>query len=121
MLCGRYEGVDERVRQKLADEEISIGDFVLTGGELPAMILVDAISRFIPGVLGKAEAAEQDSFMGGLLDFPHYTRPSTYRGMKVPEVLMSGDHGAIERWRRQQALDSTRNKRPDLLDDGIQG
>lgn len=121
LLCGRYEGVDERIAEALADEEMSIGDFVLTGGEIPAMVVIDAVSRFIPGVLGGAEAAAKDSFSAGGLDFPHYTRPADYRGLKVPDVLLSGDHGAIERWRRDRSERSTRNKRPDLLGDGWQG
>ena len=115
LLCGRYEGVDERVREGLAAEELSIGDLVLTGGELPAMVAIDAISRFIPGVLGRAEAAEQDSFAEGRLDSPYYTRPESFRGWKVPEVLLSGDHGAVARWRDEQAREATRTKRPDLL------
>jgi tRNA (guanine37-N1)-methyltransferase len=116
LLCGRYEGVDERVREGLADEEISIGDAVLTGGEVPALVVIDAVSRFVPGVLGRAEAAEQDSFADGRLDSPYYTRPAEFRGRRVPEVLLSGDHGAIARWRARMALDATRTKRPDLLD-----
>ncbi|MBD3867648.1 MAG: tRNA (guanosine(37)-N1)-methyltransferase TrmD [Acidobacteria bacterium] len=115
LLCGRYEGVDERVREGLVDSELSIGDFVLTGGELPAMVVIDAVSRFIPGVLGQESAAERDSFSGEGLDFPQYTRPGTYRGMDVPEVLRSGDHGAIERWRDERAREATRARRPDLL------
>lgn len=118
MLCGRYEGVDERVCEILADEEVSVGDFVLTGGELPAMMVIDAVSRFTPGVLGRADAAERDSFTGGGLDFPQYTRPAAYRDFKVPEVLISGDHGAIERWRREKAEEKTRRRRPDLLNGG---
>ncbi len=114
LLAGRYEGIDERVREGLADEEISIGDFVLTGGELPAMVVIDAVARFVPGVLGRSEAAERDSFCGGVLDFPQYTRPPRLRGRAVPEILLSGDHGAIERWRRERALEATRDKRPDL-------
>jgi tRNA (guanine37-N1)-methyltransferase len=116
LLCGRYEGVDERVREGLADEELSVGDMVLTGGELPAMVVMDAVSRFVPGVLGRSEAAEEDSFADGQLDSPYYTRPPEYRGMRVPEVLLSGDHGAITRWRAAKAREATRNKRPDLLD-----
>jgi tRNA (guanine37-N1)-methyltransferase len=115
LLCGRYEGVDERVRQGLADEELSIGDMVLTGGELPALVTIDAVSRFVPGVLGRSEAAERDSFAEGRLDHPHYTRPAEYRGMRVPEVLLSGNHAAIEAWRRGRALEATRTRRPDLL------
>ena len=115
LLCGRYEGVDERVREGLADEELSIGDMVLTGGELPAMVVVDAVSRFIPGVLGRKEAAEEDSFAQGQLDSPYYTRPPVFRGRAVPEVLLSGDHRAIALWREEMARQATRTKRPDLL------
>ena len=115
LLCGRYEGVDERVREALADEELSIGDLVLTGGELPAMMVVDAVARFLPGVLGRPGAAETESFAEGLLESPYYTRPPEFRGRRVPEVLMSGDHGAIARWRADRARQVTRSKRPDLL------
>ena len=115
LLCGRYEGVDERVREGLADEELSIGDLVLTGGELPALMVADAVFRFIPGVLGGPTPAENDSFANGLLESPYYTRPVEFRSQKVPEVLLSGDHGAIARWRAEMALEVTRNKRPDLL------
>jgi tRNA (guanine37-N1)-methyltransferase len=118
LLCGRYEGVDERVRLGLADEELSIGDVVLTGGELPAMVVMDAVSRFIPGVLGRPEAAEADSFAKGRLDYPYYTRPAAFRSWRVPEVLLSGDHRAIARWRRDEADGATRRKRPDLMEDG---
>jgi tRNA (guanine37-N1)-methyltransferase len=114
LLCGRYEGVDERIREFLADEELSVGDLVVTGGELPAMLAVDAISRFVPGVLGRPQAAEEDSFADGQLDSPYYTRPAIYRGRSVPEVLLSGDHGAIARWRAEKAREATRTKRPDL-------
>jgi tRNA (guanine37-N1)-methyltransferase len=116
LLCGRYEGVDERVREALADEELSIGDLVLTGGELPAMMVADAVARFIPGVLGRSGAAEAESFADGLLESPYYTRPLEYRGLRVPDVLASGDHGAIARWREEKARAVTRDKRPDLLD-----
>jgi tRNA (guanine37-N1)-methyltransferase len=116
LLCGRYEGVDERVRAGLADEEISAGDVVLTGGELPAMMIIDAVSRLVPGVLGNEASAQAESFASGLLDFPSYTRPATYRGLTVPPVLLSGDHGAISRWRGDAAQAATRRKRPDLLD-----
>jgi tRNA (guanine37-N1)-methyltransferase len=116
LLCGRYEGVDERVRAAVVDEEISIGDYVLSGGELPAMVLVEAVSREIPGVVQLAESVARDSFRSGLLDHPHYTRPPEVEGMRVPEVLLSGDHGAIERWRMRAALAATLAKRPDLLE-----
>lgn len=116
LLCGRYEGFDERVRTTLVDEEISIGDYILTGGELGALILIDAIARNIPGVLGSQGSAETDSFSDGLLEYPQYTRPFEWEGQKVPEVLLSGNHAAIEKWRRQQQLIRTRQRRPDLLD-----
>jgi len=121
LLCGRYEGVDERVREALADEEVSIGDVVITGGELAALVVVDAVSRFVPGVLGRAEAAERDSFSEGVLDFPHYTRPERFRGLEVPEVLLSGDHAAITRWRAARAAEATKTKRPDLLEEIPEG
>lgn len=116
ILCGHYEGYDERIRQHLATEEISIGDFVLTGGELPAMILIDSVSRLIPGVLGNRSSAVTDSFSTGLLEYPHYTRPAEYRGMKVPDILLSGHHANVEKWRRQQSLERTWTRRPDLLE-----
>ena len=119
VLCGHYEGVDERVREALVTEEISIGDYVLTGGELPAMVLVDAVVRLVPGVLGDEESARQESFAGGVLDCPHYTRPEVYRGMAVPDVLLSGHHGEIARWRREQAEARTRERRPDLADQDL--
>lgn len=115
LLCGRYEGVDERLIERCVDEEISIGDFVLSGGELPAMMLIDAVVRQLPGVLGDAASAVEDSFAGGLLDCPHYTRPEVYEGEAVPEVLMCGDHKRIRRWRLKQSLARTRKRRPDLL------
>lgn len=115
LIAGRYEGIDERVRQHLVQDEISIGDFVLTGGELPALAIVDAVTRLIPGVLGDPEGAWDDSHASGLLEYPHYTRPPSYRGWEVPEVLLSGDHARINRWRREQALLRTYNRRPDLL------
>lgn len=115
LLCGHYEGIDERVRDGLATDEISIGDYVLTGGELPAMVIVDAVARFVPGVVGDAASVEADSFAEGLLDYPHYTRPPEFRGMTVPEVLLSGNHEAIRRWRRAQRLRRTLRRRPDLL------
>ena len=117
LLCGRYEGIDERVRDGLVDDAISIGDYVLTGGELPAMVLIDAVSRLIPGVVGEGESVLRDSFAEGMLSYPQYTRPAVYRGMSVPEVLMSGRHEDIERWRREMALQNTKNRRPDLLVD----
>lgn len=115
-LCGRYEGFDERVRQSLVDEEFSLGDFVLTGGELPAMVIVDAIARYLPGVLGNSGSAETDSFSDGLLEYPQYTRPADFNGMLVPDILLSGDHGKIASWRRRQQLLRTLQRRPDLLD-----
>ena len=115
LICGRYEGVDERVRQHLVTEEISIGDYVLTGGELPALVVMDAITRLIPGVLGDPQGACDDSFACGLLEYPQYTRPPIFRGWGVPEVLLSGDHARIARWRRQQSLLRTWQRRPDLL------
>lgn len=115
LLASRYEGVDERLLESLVDEEISIGDYVLSGGELPAMVLIDAIVRQLPGSLGDADSAIEDSFVDGLLDCPHYTRPEEYVGMKVPEVLLSGNHAKIREWRLKQSLLLTRAKRPDLL------
>ncbi len=117
LVCGHYEGVDERVKEHLADEAISIGDYVLTGGELPAMVITDAVARMIPGVLGAADAAEHDSFAGGLLEYPQYTRPREFRGWEVPEILISGDHAKIARWRRKESLRRTLAVRPDLLDE----
>ena len=114
LLCGRYEGIDERVRTHLATEELSLGDFVLMGGEVPALAVIEASVRLIPGALGDAESSEQDSFENGLLDHPHYTRPADFRGLKVPDVLLSGDHAAIATWRRQEAAQATRTRRPDL-------
>ena len=116
IICGRYEGVDERVRELFVDDEFSIGDFVLTGGELAAMVIVDAVTRLIPGVLGSDESAQTDSFSDGLLEYPHYTRPQEFAGREVPEVLLSGNHAAIARWRRCQSLRKTFEERPDLLD-----
>ena len=116
VICGHYEGVDERVREYLVDEEISIGDYVLTGGELPAMVVMDAVIRLLPGALGAEQGAATDSFASGLLEHPHYTRPAEFRGWRVPEVLLSGDHEAIRLWRREQALRRTRERRPDLLE-----
>jgi len=116
LICGRYEGVDERVATHLVDREISIGDYVLTGGELPAMVLIDAISRLVTGVLGSEESPRDESFDQHLLEYPHYTRPAEFEGHPVPEVLRSGHHAEIERWRRAQAAERTRRRRPDLLD-----
>ncbi|HXG55104.1 MAG TPA: tRNA (guanosine(37)-N1)-methyltransferase TrmD [Vicinamibacterales bacterium] len=116
ILCGRYEGVDERVRRHLATEEISIGDYVLSGGELPALVIVDAVARLVPGVVGDEQSVARDTFATGLLDFPQYTRPAEFDGMAVPPVLLSGHHGEIERWRRREALARTFERRPDLLD-----
>ena len=116
LLCGRYEGVDERIREHLVTDEISIGDYVLTGGELPALIIIDAVSRLLPGVLGDPTGAEDDSHSMGLLEYPHYTRPPEFRGWKVPDVLLSGDHGKIATWRREQALTRTFARRPDILE-----
>ena len=117
LICGRYEGVDERVVEGLPAEEVSIGDYVLSGGEVPALVMLEAITRLVPGVIGREESHQQDSFgHEGLLDHPHYTRPAEFRGMAVPETLLSGDHAAIERWRSDAALDKTRRNRPDLLE-----
>jgi tRNA (guanine37-N1)-methyltransferase len=116
LACGSYEGFDERVRQGLADDEISIGDYVLTNGALPAMVIIDAVTRLLPGVLGDDESSQDESFSGCLLEYPQYTRPAEFRGMNVPEVLLSGDHAAIEKWRREQATVQTRQRRPDLLE-----
>ncbi len=115
LLCGRYEGIDERVREHLVSDEISIGDYVLTGGELPALVLIDAVSRLLPGVLGDPEGALNDSHASGLLEYPHFTRPPDFRGWSVPEVLLSGDHARISRWRREQSLRRTWLRRPDML------
>lgn len=115
LLCGHYEEIDERIREALVGEEISIGDYVLSSGEVPAMVVVDCVVRLIPGVLGDSQSAEEDSFTNGLLDYPHYTRPAEFRGMKVPEVLLSGNHQEIRKWRKQMALERTKKVRPDLL------
>jgi tRNA (guanine37-N1)-methyltransferase len=115
LLCGRYEGVDERVREHLVTDEISIGDYVLTGGELPALVVIDAVIRLLPGTLGDPDAPWDDSHASGLLEYPHYTRPAEFRGWRVPDVLLSGDHARLARWRRQQALLRTWQRRPDLL------
>lgn len=116
ILCGHYEGVDERVIEEIVDEEISIGDYVLTGGELPALILADSISRMLPGVLANEEAFSEESHFSSLLEYPQYTRPPEWRGKKVPDVLLSGHHGNIEKWRRQQSLKRTKERRPDMLE-----
>ncbi len=118
-ICGHYEGIDERVREGLDAEEFSIGDYILTGGELPVLLAVDAAVRLVPGVLGHPESGIEESFEGGILEYPHYTRPAHFRGMEVPEVLRSGDHGAITRWRRQQALMATYRNRPDLIEGAV--
>lgn len=116
LICGRYEGIDERIREHLVTDEISIGDYVLTGGEIPALMLIDAISRLLPNVLGDPTGAEDDSHAMGLLEYPHYTRPPEFRGWQAPEILLSGDHAKIDKWRRQQALERTFKKRPDMLE-----
>jgi tRNA (guanine37-N1)-methyltransferase len=115
LICGHYEGVDERLKECLIDEEISVGDYVLTGGELPAMILIDAVVRLLPGVLGESKSLEEESFQNGLLEYPQYTRPANFKGMKVPQILLSGNHKLIATWRRQKALELTKKKRKDLL------
>ncbi len=116
MICGRYEGVDERIRQHLVADEISIGDYVLTGGELAALVVIDAVARLLPGVLGDESSPESESFSSGLLEYPQYTRPADFRGYSVPEVLLSGNHEQIRKWRRAQSLERTLQKRPDLLE-----
>ena len=116
LICGHYKGVDERVRQALITDEISIGDYILSGGEIPALVFIDAVSRLIPGVLGNYESAQDDSFTEGILDCPHYTRPAEYQDMRVPEVLLSGDHERIRKWQRQQAIMRTFHRRPELLE-----
>lgn len=116
LLCGHYEGIDQRIIDLYIDEEISIGDYVLTGGELPAMILTDVVSRFVPGVLGSESSTEEESFSAGLLEYPQYTRPQVYEGLSVPEVLLSGHHENIKKWRYEQSLEITRKNRPDLLE-----
>ena len=114
LLCGRYEGVDERVRQHLCDLELSVGDYILSGGEVAAMVVIDVLARLLPGVVGDAQSIARDSFATGMLSWPQYTRPAEFRGWKVPEVLTSGDHGAIQRWRELQARENTKTRRPDL-------
>jgi tRNA (guanine37-N1)-methyltransferase len=115
IICGRYEGVDERVADALVTDEISIGDYVLTGGELPALVMVDAVVRLVPGVVGDDASVAADSFVDGLLDYPHYTRPADFRGQQVPDVLLSGHHAEVARWRREQQLRRTEERRPDLM------
>ncbi|MGH2711599.1 MAG: tRNA (guanosine(37)-N1)-methyltransferase TrmD [Actinomycetota bacterium] len=115
LICGRYEGVDERVAEGLPAEEVSIGDYVLSGGEIPALVLIEAVTRLVPGVVGKDESLAAESFENGILDHPHYTRPQELRGMRVPDVLVSGDHAKIEEWRRRAAMEKTKRNRPDLL------
>ncbi len=116
ILCGHYEGVDERALELIGAEDVSIGDYVLTGGELPAMVIADAVSRMVPGVLTNKESGSEESFEGGLLEYPQYTRPQVFEGLEVPEILLSGHHANIEKWRHEQALKRTRERRPDLLD-----
>jgi tRNA (guanine37-N1)-methyltransferase len=115
LICGRYEGVDQRVIDCLVDREVSIGDFILTGGEIPAMVILDSVVRLIPGALGCSDSAINESFSTGLLDYPQYTRPAEYRGRSVPEILLSGDHAKIEKWRKEQALEKTKRARPELI------
>jgi tRNA (guanine37-N1)-methyltransferase len=119
VLCGRYEGVDERVREHVATEEVSIGDYVLSGGELPALVVIDAVARLVPGVVGDDQSVEADSFTRGLLDHPHYTRPADFHGRRVPDVLISGHHGEIRRWRQREALRRTAERRPELLETAV--
>jgi tRNA (guanine37-N1)-methyltransferase len=121
IICGHYEGIDQRVIDHLVDEEISIGDYVLTNGALAALVVVDAVTRLIPGVLGNDQSAAQDSFSHGLLEFPQYTRPAEFRGWKIPEILLSGHHGAIAAWRKEQSLEKTRRVRPDLIENSGDG
>lgn len=116
LICGRYEGVDERVRENFVDEELSIGDYILSGGEFAALVVIDAVSRYVPGVLGCPSSAREDSFSSGFLEYPQYTRPKEFRGLKVPEILLSGDHKKIEKWRREESLKRTFFRRPDLLE-----
>lgn len=116
ILCGAYEGFDQRIHDELVDEELSIGDFILTNGALPAMVIIDAVTRLLPGVLGDDESSKEESFNMGLLEYPQYTRPAEFRGMKVPDVLLSGNHAEIAKWRQEQALIRTRERRPDLLE-----
>ena len=117
LICGRYEGFDERIREGLNAEQISIGDYVLSGGELPAMVMIDSVVRLLEGALGDEDSAMDDSFSDGLLEHPHYTRPEEFRGMKVPEILLSGNHGKIAQWRKEQKIERTRQNRPELLEE----
>jgi len=121
LICGHYEGFDERIRERLAHDELSIGDYVLTNGSLPAMVVIDAVTRLLPGALGDDQSATEESFSNGLLEYPQYTRPAEFQGMKVPEVLLSGNHAEIARWRAEQARQRTRARRPDLLEPGASG
>ena len=121
LICGHYEGFDERIRERLAHDELSIGDYVLTNGSLPAMVVIDAVTRLLPGALGDDQSATEESFSNGLLEYPQYTRPAEFQGMKVPEVLLSGNHAEIARWRAEQARQRTRARRPDLLEPGTSG
>lgn len=121
LVCGRFEGVDERVAEKLVDEEVSLGDFVMAGGEVAAMAIIEGVTRLVPGVVGNPESISSESFRGGLLEEPQYTRPSDFRGWRVPEILLSGDHGAVAEWRRRQRLERTRERRPDLLARFVEG
>ncbi len=121
LICGRYEGVDERVRELVVDEEISIGDYVLSGGEIPAMVVIDTLVRLMPGVLGNEESLQSESFKEGSLDYPQYTQPREFQGLKVPEILLSGHHEEIAKWRKEQALQKTKEKRPELIKDGKKG
>ena len=116
LLCGRYEGVDERIAQDLCDDSLSIGDYVLAGGEVAALVVIEAVARLVPGVMGNVDSAGDESFMNGLLEYPHYTRPAEFRGHRIPDVLTSGDHARVDRWRRAQALRRTIDRRPDLIE-----
>lgn len=116
LICGRYEGVDERIKEHLIEEEISIGDYILSGGEIPAMVVIEAVSRLIPGVVGKEESIRKDSFLSGILDYPRYTKPRNFRGFLVPEILLSGDHEKIKKWQKDKAIENTLKKRPELLE-----
>lgn len=116
LICGRYEGVDERIKEHLIEEEISIGDYILSGGEIPAMVVIEAVSRLIPGVVGKEESIRKNSFLSGILDYPRYTKPRNFRGFLVPEILLSGDHEKIKKWQKDKAIENTLKKRPELLE-----